>query len=496
MAVASGDTNPPSASITAPAAGATVSGTVTLSANASDDVGVTGVQFTLDGANVGAEDKTSPYAVPWDTTTAGNGSHTLRAVARDAAGNTRTSSAVSLTVANDTSPPLPTILWSADHEEGNMSDWYTPSGGGEFNSGGGVSAASTDVAHTGRYSAKATISTPPSPSAVRLFRWAESRANPEAYYSAWFYFPRIYTPSWWIIDQFKSRECSTCDPDPFWFVQAGNRLNGTMFLYLTWWYGPWPNGTVEGPHEGEFGGRDYYQTIKDLPTNQWVHVEIFLRQSSAFDGEIAVWQDGVEILRQSNVKTRYPYMGDEWAPSSYSGSILPSPATIYIDDAAISLTRLGPNPPSSCRTSGASWQNQAFPVQGGTFTAQFDVTPGAANVDGVTGLAAGNAAAYTDLAAIVRFNSAGTIDTRNGDAYSALTSIPYVAGTTYRVRMVVDVPAHTYSAYVTPPGGSEQTLGLDYAFRSEQATANTLSALASFTNGGTLQICNFAVTTP
>jgi uncharacterized protein (TIGR03437 family) len=81
-------------------------------------------------------------------------------------------------------PPPPTILWSADHEEGNMSDWYTPSGGGEFNSGSGVSSASTDVAHSGRYSAKATISTPPSPSAVRLFRWAESRVQKEAYLHA------------------------------------------------------------------------------------------------------------------------------------------------------------------------------------------------------------------------------------------------------------------------------------------------------------------------
>jgi hypothetical protein len=356
-----------------------------------------------------------------------------------------------------------------------------------------VSSASTDVAHSGRYSAKATIATPPSPSAVRLFRWTESRANPEAYYSAWLYFPRIYTPSWWIIDQFKSRSCSTCDPDPFWFVQVGNRANGAMFLYLTWWHGPWPNGTVEGPHQGEFGGQDYYQTVKDLPTNQWVHLEIFLRQSSGFGGEIVVWQDGTEILRQSNVKTRYPFMGDEWAPSSYSGSISPSPATIYIDDAAISTARLGPGTATSCQTSGASWQTQAFAPLTGTFTAQFDVTPSAANIDGVIGLAPGTVTAYTDLAAIVRFNNAGMIDARNGGGYSALAPIPYVAGTTYRVRMPVNVATHTYSVYVTPSGGSEQTVGLNYAFRSEQAAANILGTQASFTNGGTLQICGLAI---
>src|SRR3989344_392821 len=97
-----GDTTKPTVSLTAPADGATVSGTVTLSANASDNVGVTGVKFKVDGANVGAEDTTSPYSLSWDTTTATNGTHNLRAVARDAAGNTRWSVVRSVTVSNTT----------------------------------------------------------------------------------------------------------------------------------------------------------------------------------------------------------------------------------------------------------------------------------------------------------------------------------------------------------------------------------------------------------
>ena len=91
---------PPTVSITAPANGATVSGTaVTVSATASDNVGVAGVHFELDGANLGAEDTTAPYSVPWNSTTATNGSHTLTAVARDAA-NSTTSADVSVTVNN------------------------------------------------------------------------------------------------------------------------------------------------------------------------------------------------------------------------------------------------------------------------------------------------------------------------------------------------------------------------------------------------------------
>ena len=67
------DTTAPTVSVTAPANGATVTGTVTVSATASDNVGVAGVQFLLDGVNLGAEDTSSPYAVSWNTTTAVHG---------------------------------------------------------------------------------------------------------------------------------------------------------------------------------------------------------------------------------------------------------------------------------------------------------------------------------------------------------------------------------------------------------------------------------------
>ena len=91
-----------------PAAGASVSGTVTIAAAASDAVGVAGVQFRVDGVNVGAEDTSAPYSVPWDSAASGAGSHTLTAIARDAAGNTRTSAAITVSVSSsDKVPPDP-----------------------------------------------------------------------------------------------------------------------------------------------------------------------------------------------------------------------------------------------------------------------------------------------------------------------------------------------------------------------------------------------------
>src|SRR5438876_267011 len=108
------DTTAPTVSITSPANGATVSGTITVSADAADDIGVVGVQFFGDGASLGAEDATAPYSISFNTTGASNGLHTLTAVARDAAGNRTTSAPVTITVANDTTAPTVSITSPAN----------------------------------------------------------------------------------------------------------------------------------------------------------------------------------------------------------------------------------------------------------------------------------------------------------------------------------------------------------------------------------------------
>jgi hypothetical protein len=87
-------------SITSPASGATVSGTVTVSASASSTIGVASVQFQLDGTNLGSLDTTTPYSVSWNTTSTSNGSHTLTAVAKDTASNSATSPGVTVTANN------------------------------------------------------------------------------------------------------------------------------------------------------------------------------------------------------------------------------------------------------------------------------------------------------------------------------------------------------------------------------------------------------------
>ena len=113
-----GDSTPPTVSITTPAADSVLTGTIPLSATATDNVGVASVQFTVDGQTLGGELTKAPYTGSWNTTTVANGTHLLVAVARDTSGNTATSS-VSVMVSNgngggggggDITPPTVSII--------------------------------------------------------------------------------------------------------------------------------------------------------------------------------------------------------------------------------------------------------------------------------------------------------------------------------------------------------------------------------------------------
>jgi rhamnogalacturonyl hydrolase YesR len=125
-------------------------------------------------------------------------------------------------------------------------------------------------------------------------------------------------------------------------------------------------------------------------------------------------------------------------------------------------------------SSGNGWHALAIsPAATGTFTATYDATPSISPENALIGLSNGAATGFGNNGCIGRFNPSGFIDAYNGTAYGPST-IPYSAGVSYHFRFVVDLTSHTYSVYVTPAGGTELTVGTDYAFRS---TANTMTSL-------------------
>jgi hypothetical protein len=158
----------------------------------------------------------------------------------------------------------------------------------------------------------------------------------------------------------------------------------------------------------------------------------------------------------------------------------------------------GANAGPSCVTASAdnSWHNAAFADQTGTFTATFDAMPSASPLNAVVALSQGSQTAYTGFATLARFNPSGNIDARNGGSYAAASTIPYSGGVSYHFRFAIDVPAHTYSIFVTPAGGGELTVGSNFAFRSEQSTVTNLNwwgAEVSSSPAGSMQVCSFNV---
>ena len=148
------DTTPPTVALTAPHSGATVSGTIVVSASAADEGGVAGVQFMVDGDDLGM-DTAAPYEMTWNTTEVANGAHTLTALAQDAAGNVGDAKPVAILVANG---PLDSATPSIKTRLEETAATLTPSSArtemnsvwaGATLSGGRAAGASTPGARAG-----------------------------------------------------------------------------------------------------------------------------------------------------------------------------------------------------------------------------------------------------------------------------------------------------------------------------------------------------------
>jgi hypothetical protein len=108
--------NPPTVSVSSPASGVTITGAVTFSASASDDIGLSKVGFYIDSTLI-IEDSATPYSLSLNSTSYGNGAHTLKARAYDSIGQIADST-ISITINNavaDTTAPSVAITEPADN---------------------------------------------------------------------------------------------------------------------------------------------------------------------------------------------------------------------------------------------------------------------------------------------------------------------------------------------------------------------------------------------
>ena len=115
----------PTVSVTLPAANQMVSGTTMISANATGSPSVAGVQFQLDGVNVGAQLTSAPYATGWNTSQTSDGSHVVTAVAVDSAGNHVVSSGITVMVNNTTGRTYTTNFPLTENPISEAGNWIS-----------------------------------------------------------------------------------------------------------------------------------------------------------------------------------------------------------------------------------------------------------------------------------------------------------------------------------------------------------------------------------
>lgn len=123
----------------------------------------------------------------------------------------------------------------------------------------------------------------------------------------------------------------------------------------------------------------------------------------------------------------------------------------------------------------------------------FEATANHPALDAVISLSNGTATSFSHLATSVRFSTAGVLDVRDGATYRADASVPHVPGLTRKIRILADLPSHTFSVYVDVGNGHfTERLARRYAFRTTTAAVPSLDRPVGITDGaaGTLSLCN------
>ncbi len=241
------------------------------------------------------------------------------------------------------------LLWRAGLEGGDVSEWSFVAISGDASA-----QVSSQQAHTGSKSLELQIRNADGSGVSPGVRMEKHNGIPgyggatnlpdEAYYSVYYYFPETVSQSGWFWNVFQWKKAYITDSGqqsryPVWVVNVDGDRSGHMRFLLS--------KAVDDNNHYDPEGVEVRQSAIDVPAGRWVHLECFYRWSLEPKGRITCWQDGVKIWDVIGVRTdmSYDYEQDprQWSVDNYAADLNPSTVSIWVDDAAISLTRLGPD---------------------------------------------------------------------------------------------------------------------------------------------------------
>jgi hypothetical protein len=227
------------------------------------------------------------------------------------------------------------LLWTSLFE-GNTFDEWTGDGDGAalaFPEGGNnrVEISSERVRH-GSYAAKLTVEAAPGGEQGSAVLARAGEALPvEGYYSAWYWLPRSVSVSvnvgrYWVIFKFRQRNQDMVDE--LFDLDLINLDAGEMSLQL---YDHRRGASVPLDVDGPV-----------VPVGQWFQIEAYYRNAQDDTGRLTFWLDGRQIVELAN-QPMAPTPFVEWNACSIGADLTPSTAVIYVDDCAVSRSRVGPN---------------------------------------------------------------------------------------------------------------------------------------------------------
>lgn len=248
-------------------------------------------------------------------------------------------------------PDLGRTLWFADHEktDGTLTysglvewGWYDPGDQGVEDSGVSArpsSGISTTQAHSGTKSMRMQIDTSLGTSGCRSFMSEFTQPGMTLYHTAWYYFPSHLAASGHQIMQLKNKPAVGAS-DVAWKIAVKNPAVGRMQLNLVYELGT--GFGALGPHAGEdnTGAALFYVPTIDFPNSQWVKVQMYVKQSSGYDGRVTVWQDNTKIHDIAGVNTKTSGSTNTWSVNNYGSGTTPSTFVLYIDDVSVGTRRV------------------------------------------------------------------------------------------------------------------------------------------------------------
>jgi hypothetical protein len=223
------------------------------------------------------------------------------------------------------------VLWSARFESGAFDEWTSvPGRGAQAFPTPNTIEVSTERAHKGSHAARLTIAASTDGVQQNALLSRAGGLPIEAYYSAWYYLPRSVTVgTYWVIFKFRQRAVANDDASAseFYDLDLQDLPSGEMTLLLF-------------DHRV---GRNIPLDIPDpvVPVGLWFHVEAFYRNAPDTTGRLIYWLDG-QPIKEISGQAMAPNDWIEWDACSVGEALTPSPAVLFIDDCAVSRTRVGP----------------------------------------------------------------------------------------------------------------------------------------------------------